>query len=1084
MEHDTRRLAALLLSDIVGFVSLTQEDEPLALRLLAEHDALVRPIVAHHDGRVVKTMGDAHLVEFDSALDAVACGIELQKALFDRERTHPGEALRIRIGIHVGDVTHRDGDVYGDTVNLLSRIAPLAEAGGICLTEPVVDQVRQQVGYPCRRVDFPPLRHVEFPVTVCRIELPWLVESHLARTPWTDRHAELEQLERAIAASLNGQASTVVICGEPGIGKTRLAEEAIRRAGEHGFRVLRGEFSQALQAPYSAWADGLRQFVLEAPSQLLYRVCGRYATDLAKLVPEVEDRVGAGPPAPSVDPVEGRHRLFEGVAQLVSGLSREVPVLFFLDDLQNADLDSLSLLGHAVRTWKSERLLFVLAFRDTEVDEDSTLRRTLSDLRRSRPVTTLRLGRMGLSDVRQLVGAIPGASAFDDAVLQAVHVRTGGNPFFVEELIRSWREMGAAGPDKAGPSVLTVPWPESVRRILRERLLRLPPETVRLLGLASVIGTTFRYDLLRSVAELPEEKLVEALEGAVRSGMLAEVRGEEGPARYAFVERQTPDLLYQDLSQVRARLYHERVAEGLELLYGAGAREHAEEIGHHYLRAHADERAVTYTVWAAERAVDVYARDAAIRQYRTALSLLNGRDPGRSAAILESLGDQEGYQGEMEACRRDLDSAAEKFEQVGDRTAAARVWLKAAGIYRWAFYDLSASSARLENARVCLEGAAETPQLAALYLQLAGNLSDSLDFGEARKMAAKSREVAERLKDSRQGVMVRLLEAALAPPGDRDETRRVLVEEIEPKVRVSTDPGLIRGGYTCLGEFEMCVEGSTRRALEYLEECVRLLDGRGAGAWAMDVKGQGLATAHLLLGEIVEADRLASATHAYALENYPTPDAPNLAVLGEVARMRGNLARARRLFDQALELSNRTAASGFSYWIEGFALRTEIDLGEVEAAVHRAERLFAQFGGLEIPAVFLSDHALVLDLSVTAALADGQTDPARRYLKALRHVAAALASDTTAAYLHRAEASMAAADGDPARASGCLRESAEAFERLGWRYEEAVTREELAGALEASGDAEGAIAADSRARALRRGMGLTIPEAPVALLAA
>jgi TolB-like protein/class 3 adenylate cyclase len=172
MSSSERRLAAIMLTDIVGYTALGQENESAALELLARHRELIRPLFSRHAGREVKTMGDAFLVEFASALEATLCAIDIQSTVHSRNLER-GEKLQVRIGIHVGDVMHQEGDVLGDTVNVASRIEPLAQAGGVCISGQVFDHVKNKVSYPFVRLEAGRLKNVNDSVEVYRIVLPW-----------------------------------------------------------------------------------------------------------------------------------------------------------------------------------------------------------------------------------------------------------------------------------------------------------------------------------------------------------------------------------------------------------------------------------------------------------------------------------------------------------------------------------------------------------------------------------------------------------------------------------------------------------------------------------------------------------------------------------------------------------------------------------------------------------------------------------------------------------------------------------------------------------------------------------------------
>ncbi len=172
--HEQRKLAAIMFTDMVGYSALAQRNEARAIELLEEHRKVVRGVLPRHQGREVKTTGDGFLIEFPSALAAVSAAVDIQKAMHERNEAVPDERkVNIRVGIHVGDVVMREGDIHGDGVNIAARLEPLAAPGGICISSAVWELVRNKMDYPLALLGPAELKNIELPVVVHRVVMPW-----------------------------------------------------------------------------------------------------------------------------------------------------------------------------------------------------------------------------------------------------------------------------------------------------------------------------------------------------------------------------------------------------------------------------------------------------------------------------------------------------------------------------------------------------------------------------------------------------------------------------------------------------------------------------------------------------------------------------------------------------------------------------------------------------------------------------------------------------------------------------------------------------------------------------------------------
>lgn len=207
-----RRLAAIMFTDMVGYSAMTQQNEALALELLDEHRRLLRPLFAGYGGRVIDTVGDGFHVEFGSALQAVRCAIEAQRALTERNAASPPElTIRIRIGIHLGDVVFSDGNVYGDGVNIAARIEPFAEPGGICISQQVYDQVYTKIDLPLASMGKPPLKNIQTPIEIYRVVLVPEAATPAAPTPAATPPAPVEVPPTALPPQAADKRSIAVL---------------------------------------------------------------------------------------------------------------------------------------------------------------------------------------------------------------------------------------------------------------------------------------------------------------------------------------------------------------------------------------------------------------------------------------------------------------------------------------------------------------------------------------------------------------------------------------------------------------------------------------------------------------------------------------------------------------------------------------------------------------------------------------------------------------------------------------------------------------------------------------------------------
>ena len=237
-----RRLSAIMFTDMVGYTAMAQKNETLAVELLEEHRAILRPIFLKYNGEVIDTVGDGFFVEFASSIDSVNCAVEIQTHFNETNaQRQEDKKILLRVGIHLGDVIHKEGRVMGDAVNVASRINPLATPGGICVTQQVFDNVRNKVNVVITPIGIHELKHVELPVNIYEIILPW-EETKIGKHPnpgqfeipggeeidikKSEFHSGINSLDEILSGGYPG-GSTILIIGPPGIGKELLIYQFI-----------------------------------------------------------------------------------------------------------------------------------------------------------------------------------------------------------------------------------------------------------------------------------------------------------------------------------------------------------------------------------------------------------------------------------------------------------------------------------------------------------------------------------------------------------------------------------------------------------------------------------------------------------------------------------------------------------------------------------------------------------------------------------------------------------------------------------------------------------------------------------------
>jgi hypothetical protein len=627
------------------------------------------------------------------------------------------------------------------------------------------------------------------------------------------RERERTQLEAALAEAIAGRGRLCLIAGEPGIGKTRLAECVAARAAERGATLIWGRCWEGEGAPaFWPWVQVLRVLVRQGDAATLADRLGAGGPHVAQLVPEVRELLPDLPAAPALDSEQARFRLYDALSTLLKNAAAGTPLVLVLDDLHWADKSSLLLLQFLVREIADARLLIVGTYRDVEVARDHPLGHVLPHLRRERSVDRILLRGLPEPEVRAMLVALRGDEVPEDFA-RTISRETAGNPFFILEILRDLLDEGLAyreGERWVGRvEASEIRLPESVREVIGRRLSRLGDECAKLLTLAAVIGQEFGLDVLQRVSALDEERVFEVLEEALAAGIAGEV--PRTIARFRFSHTLVRETLYGELRNLERVRLHRRVADVLESLYVGYEGPHLAELSHHFLEGLPGgdvEKAIAYTVRAGDRAIEQFAYAEAAAHYGRALQaldLVEPRDERRRCELLLKVGETAWSAGGAEAGKAPLDETAMLAERLGDANLFARAVLllegPAVGIQ--AGSDDAPRLANLERALAML-GERDSPLRAQLMGRLAGLRTFSGDPVGKDQLARAALEMARRIGDPRALAYV-LGTTPWSIGGPDDVVERIA--RADELIRAATDAG----------DERLAAEGHAWKAGFYLE---------------------------------------------------------------------------------------------------------------------------------------------------------------------------------------------------------------------------------------------------------------------------
>jgi DNA-binding SARP family transcriptional activator len=539
------------------------------------------------------------------------------------------------------------------------------------------------------------------------------------------RDDALTRLRERYALVKAGKRQFVLLCGEPGIGKTRLASEFARDAHAQGAVVLYGRSDPEALVPYQPFITAIEQYIADCGQRDLTRELEFELRELGRLIPGLRRHVPTLLDPLPVEPESRRYRMFDAVSRVLAFIARERTAVLILDDLHWADTSTALLVRHIVQQLHGVKLLIVGTFRDSEASRSEDL----PDVLAAQPdhgFERISLSGFDASETAAFLVARQGQSASERVISQLRSV-TGGNPLFMEETLKSVAEAAPAeSRDALSTEMLTgIEVPQRVNAVIAQRLLRLTDSARQILAVASVIGAEFRLGLLEALIEQPTEQVISSLEEAEAAGLIREAKGEID--RFSFSHALVREVLHEQQSDSRRWRRHQQIGEALEIIAQTSAVNPAELAYHFFESRHSDRgrKAFRYSLEAGDRAAESFAHDEAAEHYEralTALGMHESPDESQRCEVLLALGQVKLRQGYPEA-RGMFEQAAALARQQGLPEHLGRAALGFASRYTEAGVVDDRGIALLREALDQLGG-----QPSALRAELIARLADSLHF--------------------------------------------------------------------------------------------------------------------------------------------------------------------------------------------------------------------------------------------------------------------------------------------------------------------------------------------------------------------
>ncbi|MGI8826196.1 MAG: AAA family ATPase [Chloroflexota bacterium] len=910
-------------------------------------------------GEVIELRGDEALCVFPSARNALRCALNLQASFQEVMAHDPFLPLRVGQGLDAGEAIPVKGGYRGGALNLAARLCSLAGAGEVLASDAVTHLAGKIEGVAYAERGHVQLKGFADPVMVMEV-----IENHGLSVPeaaaildeseaqpqaqefslggflgalptntLVGRNQELGHILDATDAVVSGTGRLVMLAGEPGTGKTRLAQEVTLHLRNRGFLVAAGRCYEPEQmVSYYPFLDALAMIYAAAPSALRQIASHRWPY-LGALLPDqigvLEVAGGSG--------LDDEQRVLRAVTGFLEAAAEIAPLALLLDDLHWTDTSSVKLLLHLARHTRTSRLLLLGTYRDAEVGPQHALEGALRDLGREGLIERIAVRRLEEEGTSQLIAATIGEDAISEEFVGLVHGRTEGNPFFVQQVLQVLVERGDLFRTDGvwnRRRIEAIEVPESIRSVIGQRLMRLSEAAQELLREASVLGQTIHFDDLLGMTGRSEKELERALEEARAAALVNEV----GRDAYAFDHALTQQTLYEELSSRRRRKLHLAAGEAIEQLPGRKREQRVAELAWHFQEGGNPQRGLQYTLLVGQQAEAVFAHSEAEAHYRTALELARALDDTVGAAgAQEKLGHVLSMMARCDEALEVLEEAAAAYQVQGDSEGEARVVAQIGEVHflRGTPED---GLARLQPLLHTVEGL-QSPVLPRLYSALATLF---FGMGKYREQAAAAERAAELARVGGDERTVALVEGRLGYAlllARRLNEAVNLYQRIIPQYEVAEDLPNLCSALTAAGDVHGAL-GDLLAVDHYLARALTTAERMGD---PLPIAGvlQALGWNALITGAWEQAYRYSTQAEAILRpQTIPRLSAALLTLQGTIRLYQGDWEEASRLLEEAAATAERGQDERAGRGAQHKLVIRDLMAGQAEAALSRLHLVF------------------------------------------------------------------------------------------------------------------------------------------------